>query len=138
MLTLTIMPDFGDVYCWWSQDDETDQKLWVGSGGPLPTVRVRTKQRPNPLEPDFAGWYANFVAIPFHPDAWARFDWRSFHREGIRLTRKLKRQQGDHCRVIYEKPSEDPGSQRNERREVLLDGSLLLLNSRAEIRLATV
>lgn len=134
MFTITIMPDFGDIYCWWSREEESEHKLSVGTAGSLPQVRVGTKKRSNPLEPAFDQWYAEFVAIPFNPDAWAHYDWRSFHREGIRLSRKLKRQLGEGYRVIYEKPTEDPNFWNNERREVQLDGTLTLLKSRAEIK----
>ena len=138
MQTITIMPDYGGAYCWWSEGEESETKGWVGHFGGLPRVRIGTKLRPNVLEQEFYEWQSEFENMDCSPDAWSKFDWQSFHREGTRLARKLKRQQGEKYRVIYEKPSEDPGSQRNERREVLLDGSLLLLRSRAEIHCATV
>lgn len=133
MLTLTIMPDFGGAYCWWSKNDETDKPMWVGTCGGLPLVRVGTKMRANPLDAEFVEWQSDFEALSTDPDACAKFDWVSFHREGIRLAIKLKRSLGDGCRVIYEKPAEDPGARQHERREVLLDGQLIELLSRASI-----
>lgn len=133
MLTLTIMPDSGGAFCWWSKNDETDKAMWVGTCGGLPLVRVGTKMRTNPLEAEFVEWQSDFERLTSDSDECAKFDWMSFHREGIRLARELKRSVGDSCRVIYEKPAEDPDARQHERREVLLDGQLLELLSRRSI-----
>lgn len=136
MWTLTVMPDFGEAYCWRSKDDEADRLLWVGACCGLPMVRKGTKMRAHPLTAEFIEWQSDFEALMPWSDDCAKFDWRSFHREGIRLARKLKRALGDSCRVVYEKPMEDPGNRYNERREILLDGTLKTLISRREIAAA--
>ena len=137
MRTITIMPDYGGACCWWSDGSDSENRCWVGAFGGLPRIRIGTKLRTNPLEEDFSAWQSDFEAMDCSPSAWAKFDLRAFHREGMRLARKLKRQQGERFRVVYEKPCEDPGHRNNERREVLSDGSTKLLRSRAEIRQLT-
>ncbi|MEF8697706.1 MAG: hypothetical protein V5B36_14030 [Candidatus Accumulibacter sp. UW25] len=136
MLTLTIMPDFGEAYCWRSEGDEADRLLWVGACSGLPMVRKGTKLRAHPLAEEFIEWQSDFESLSMKYDEWEKFDWRSFHREGIRLARKLKSALGDTYRIIYEKPIEDPSNRYNERREILLDGTLKTLISRREIAAA--
>jgi hypothetical protein len=61
------------------------------------------------LEADFAEWIRQFEC-----DSWGHFEtfpWQEFHRRGIELSTRLKREIGSAARVRYLKPSEDPNWQ---------------------------
>ena len=62
-----------------------------------------------------------------------KLDWAAFHTIGLALAWRLKCELGSAARVIYEKPREAPLCKLNNRREVLLDGSLVKLAGITEI-----
>jgi hypothetical protein len=62
------------------------------------------------------------------------FDWTWFHAGGLELCRRLKQELGDRVRIVYIKASEDPDTDVEHRREILLDGSHKLLPTLAELR----
>jgi hypothetical protein len=60
----------------------------------------------------------------------ANFDWVDYHRRGISLSHQLKEELGERVVVIYEKAFEDPRHHDAERREILADGTVLIMPSR--------
>jgi hypothetical protein len=132
--TLTIMPDFGGAFCW-RASAEKGPEYSVGSCCGLPPVQRGMRKGPHPLSGKFLCWQARFEDA--YDGSWPlKLNWFKFHREGISLARLLKAALGDSYCIIYEKPMEDPHSGKQERREVLMDGSLFDLPSRAQLRLA--
>lgn len=59
--------------------------------------------------------------------------WRSFHKLGLELSLRLKQELGDTVRIIYEKPFGDPDKAKDDRREILSNGTLLPLPCRLEV-----
>lgn len=128
--TLTIMPDYGGAYCW-SITGDAEAHAGVGPCSCLPRVQKGMRKHPHPLEQDFEQWQSQFEDIPV--GSFDGFDWEGFHREGIALSRKLKKSLGVDVRVVYEKAYEDPNNGVDERREILTNGSLKSLASRNEV-----
>jgi hypothetical protein len=127
----TIMPDYGRAYGWIIKDgDETrgvgpNHAGFGGWGG--------DHQISDDLQDSFSEWQDVFESADCLPAEPLKFAWDSFHAQGVALARRLKVELGEAARVIYEKPYEDPAREIDERREVLLDGSLFLLKSRSEL-----
>lgn len=131
--TLTIMPDYGGAYIWHTKGD-AEASAGVGSFSGLPMVRKGMRMHPHPLTKEFEEWQAYFDrTVPGQMD---NFDWRTFQAEGIDLARRLKLSVGDKYRIVYEKPTEDPFSYVQERREVMMDGDLVDLQNRSQINKA--
>lgn len=83
---------------------------------------------------DFSAWVQDFERADWMPGEAGHklaLDWPRFHERGLELTARLKTEVGTSFRVIYEKPSEDSGRRREERREILDDGRIVALPSRA-------
>lgn len=131
--TLTVMPDYGNGPFLWIQR-HADQS---GIGGNCCDATARCGQHPmsEDLWCAFVDWTAEFERTsPMLDDpCWRDWDWMAFHRRGLRLAERLKREIGDSHRVVYLKPSEDPNDRIDERREVLADGSLLPLSGRGSV-----
>lgn len=77
----------------------------------------------------FADWAIEFDRTSFYlEDSCAEdWDWEAFHARGLQLSRWLKEDVGAAYRVVYCKPGEDPNYLKDERREILADGTLLTL-----------
>lgn len=63
----------------------------------------------------------------------ADMDWEFFHERGLQLTRWLKEDVGDSYQVVYMKTGEDPEHRKDERREMLSDGTLAPLISHHDL-----
>jgi hypothetical protein len=128
--TLTIMPDYC-AFCWRSEG-ETGGNDRVGSCCSLPTVQRGMRKGPHPLEAEFWRWQDRFEQAldGTYP---LKLNWIQFHNKGIALVKRLKLVLGNDYRIIYEKPMEDPWHHKQERREVMLDGTLVTLPSRREL-----
>lgn len=85
------------------------------------------------LQQSFSEWALEFERAPFTENHCLDLDWADYHRRGLDLARRLKVDLGESVAVIYLKPTEDPGKEVDERREVLEDGTLLPLPSMHEI-----
>lgn len=130
--TLTIMPDFGGAFCWHAYGEGgADER--VGACCQLPPVQRGMRKGPHPLSGKFSRWQSRFEDA-YDGSRPLRINWLRFHQEGLSLTRQLKTALGDNYCIIYEKPMEDPWHQRQERREVMLDGTLVTLPSRRELK----
>ena len=132
--TLTIMPDFGGAFCWLAYT-EGGADEHVGACCSLPAVQRGMRKGPHPLSGKFLRWQSRFEDA-YDGSSPPKIDWFRFHQDGLSLARQLKANLGDSYRIIYEKPWEDPQRDEQERREVLLDGSLVDLPSRAQLRAA--
>lgn len=83
---------------------------------------------------DFSAWVLEFERADRMPgETWDKLalDWDRFHKMGLELAGRLKTEVGDRFRVVYEKPYEDPGRRCEERCEILDDGRIVPLPSRA-------
>lgn len=137
---LTIMADFGMGRLWlnWIGDDS------FGVGGSCCDSVGRCGSHPmsDALFEAFNAWIAEFGAAPWSEGSLSDpgdpnsdyvirprmiLNWPDFHTRGLALARRLKGEVGPAFRVIYEKPREDPAHRDQERREVLDDGSVVLL-----------
>lgn len=132
-VTYTIMPDFGGAYGWIMRGDDDRSKGLGGchaSGGDWSGEHSISVD----LQMAFAEWQGLFESSGYDDQLGDdQFDWPSFHARGIELSRRAKAEIGDAARIVYEKPMEDPHYRSEERREVLVDGSLRLLESRAQL-----
>lgn len=131
----TVMPDFGGAWAWIKRSglppaagvggNIADSIYWVGDTSISEALKA-----------DFSDWQSEFEsagrsmnkAYPFP------LDWDDYHRRGLELTRRLKVELGEGVCVVYEKPYEDPERDTEERREVLLNGSLVALPSRRDLK----
>ena len=128
---LTVMADYGNAPFLWLVDAPhqagVGRNICDGTGwddGCLLSEGLWRK---------FADWAIEFDRTSFYSDDFdsSGWDWEAFHERGLRLTRWLKEEVGDAYRVIYQKPGEDPNCRMDERREVMSDGTLPELGSRA-------
>ncbi len=131
-LIYTIMPDYGGAYGWIIRDGDESNGVGPnhadseGWGGDHPISAG--------LHEAFVQWQSLFEGATLADDETAlRFDWESFHAQGIVLCQRLKAELGDAVRIVYEKPFEDPKRAQEDRREILADGSLLRLPGRYEV-----
>ncbi len=130
---LTIMPDFGSgPFLWINRSGDDTQ----GVGPNCCSFKSACDIHPmsEALLGDFSAWVLEFERADRMPgDAWDKLalDWTRFHARGMELAVRLKTEVGAAFRVIYEKPVEDPGRRSDERREILDDGRIVTLASRA-------
>lgn len=121
----TIMPDFGEAYGWMIEDGVECRGVGVCIAG------CNGWHGKHPISPElheaFMAWQA-VIEEEGMPDYIGEFDQATFDTQGLALVRRLKAELGDDARVIYENVESDP----EERREILWDGWMLLLPSRAE------
>lgn len=74
---------------------------------------------------DFAKtWLISFGKISYCSEDNDKFDWESAHQQGIEVARRLKIELGGQADVRYVRPTEDPGYNREEGYELLIDGSV--------------
>lgn len=104
MKQITIMADYGmGPYGWLNENPEEQPGLG-------PNIADRYGFPPDwnvskELEADFADWITQFERDSFeNPEM---FPWEEFHRRGIELSRRLKREIGSAAHVRYVKPIED-------------------------------
>lgn len=127
----TIMPDYGMGPYAWIRRSGDGFPADAGVGGNCADVTGWDGDHPisAALHEAFAAWVTEFERAstnPGHPGQ-VLLDWADFHACGLALARRLKAEVGEAAGVIYEKPAEDPDHAKEERREVLADGSLALL-----------
>lgn len=125
------MPDFGGAYAWICRDG----KEHFGVGGNIAGFGGWCGDFPisNTLEQAFEVWQSTFEAAGVRSELAHRFEWDSFHEEGLRLAHALKAELGNEVRVIYEKPYEDPWKDDDERREILPGGMVRHLAGRGSL-----
>lgn len=122
----TVMSDFGEAYCWMTDDGVEHEGVGVciaGCNGWHGKHPVSSE-----LHEAFMAWQAVFEEEGML-DYGGEFDQIAFDASGLALTRRLKTELGDRARVIYEKVESGP----DERCEVLADGLLMRLPSRSEM-----
>lgn len=130
----TVMPDCGGAYAW-RKDRGLHPAAGVGVnsagfggwGGEYTISEL--------LQQDFADWQSEFESAHWHEDQKGRLPiaWNDYHLRGLDLARRLKVELGEDICVVYEKPTEDPDCDADERREVLLNGNLVPLPSRRDL-----
>lgn len=123
----TILPEHGGAYGWIIRDG--DETHGVGPNHADTTGWDGDHPISDELHRDFREWQIRFEreVAPWrqgHPLFDLSFDWTWFHARGLELCRRLKQELGDAVRIVYIKPSEDPDFKVDQRREILLDGSL--------------
>ena len=116
---ITVMPDYGfGPYAW--QKPASDSSTLVGQciGTAVHGFEADDGTTISAsLQADFADWTAQFEQFAEKPE----FDWHEFHRVGLNLAKRLKRDLGLSYRVSYHKPCEDPGRANSEYTEVASD-----------------
>lgn len=113
--TITIMPDFGmGPYAWLK--DASDTTEYVGENVANAIYGFDEFEVSEELQREFAAWIRRFERYCCDAD----FDWDTFHRDGLALSRWLKQEIGDLANVLYVKPVEDPKHEQNETTEVVL------------------
>lgn len=124
MFTYTIMPDYGMAsYAWVKNSGD----MTSGVGGAVADATGWYGAHPlsKDLAADLSEWAIEFERnAECEVEAKMSFDWHKFHERGLTLARRVKAELGSDVRIIYEKPSEDPGCAVDERREILPDGSI--------------
>lgn len=136
---LTIMPDFGSgPFLWINRSGDDTQ----GVGPNCCSFQSACENHPmsEALLDDFSAWVLEFERAEWmtgEAQGKLALDWPRFHERGLELAVRLKTEVGSNFRVIYEKPYEDPGRRCEERREVLEDGRIVPLPSRAILNRAT-
>lgn len=102
--TITIMADFGfGPYAWLK--DASDQTDYVGLKIADRKTGMTKFHVSKLLDADFAQWIDRFERYALDNPG---FDWKTFHREGILLAKRLKQEVGNLANVLYVKPAEDP------------------------------
>jgi hypothetical protein len=78
------------------------------------------------LRRDLKNWHRRFETSGLlNPEQAERFDWQTFHDEGVALCRRIRAIFGDGYRVRYEKPFEDPSCRATKHAvQIELDGSI--------------
>ncbi|MFZ4538409.1 hypothetical protein [Propionivibrio sp.] len=123
----TIMPDFGGAYSW-TIDDGIEYN-GVGICNAAESGWYGQHPISQELHEAFVAWQKHYEEECWPGDSTCGLDWEAFHCQGLSLARRLKAELGDSARVIYEAFEDTP----EERREILADGSLLLLPNRKEL-----
>jgi hypothetical protein len=121
--TITIMADIGNgPYAWIKV--ASDESRYVGSmiadaysgfgGDPLVS---------DALEMEFRHWIIYFENYCYDcnadPYISSTFDWMEFNRQGKEMARCLYLELNGKYKIIYQKPSEDPGSEEYRKVEIL-------------------
>lgn len=104
---LTVMPDYGEAYLWIIRDDSPVDCQHLGgniaSYESWPDYEFLSSVSKD-LQEDFDDWVVQFELY----SDFRRFKWEPFHKRGLMLARRLKKQVGDKAIVRYVKPGEDP------------------------------
>ena len=131
----TLMPEYGGAFDWVHTADPTSDYTYLGGGPQIAEVWDEVHRMYETLEGALQRWHGDFErADLLNEESAAAFDWARFHRDGLALARRVRAMLGPQFRVVYEKPHEDPHCAVDERREVMPDGSLRSMPSRAEIQ----
>lgn len=91
---IKIMSDFGEAIFW-------DQK-GVAMGCYKEDCDFPISQS---LLNEFYNWHSSFEGFLFEKPS---FNWNEYHKKGISLAKKLKKEVGENVKVVYQKPFEDP------------------------------
>lgn len=119
--TLLVMPDYGNApFLWREGSCHCDATYWDES---MPMSEGLWRK--------FADWAIDFDRTSpwFDDKCWRDWDWPAYHARGLQLARWLKDEVGGDYRVVYAKANEDPNHRDQEDREILADGSLLVLSA---------
>jgi hypothetical protein len=121
--TITIMADIGNGPYAWIKDASDDSRYvgpmiadaYSGFGG-KPLVS-------DALEMEFRHWIIYFENYCYDcnadPYISSTFDWMEFNRQGKEMARCLYLELNGKYKIIYQKPSEDPGSEEYRKVEIL-------------------
>lgn len=127
----TILPEFGGVYGWMKSNGK--ERNGVGPCVTCSSGWYGEHPISQDLEDQFSEWQTKFES---EVSVWGNdevFDWSTFHNVGLDLCFRLTQEIGDVARIIYEKASEDPNCDIENRREIFADGSVLVLQHRSEL-----
>ncbi|MBA4418536.1 MAG: hypothetical protein C0392_11610 [Syntrophus sp. (in: bacteria)] len=111
---LTVMPDYGSgPYLWIIRDDSPLDCPHIG--GNIASYEFWPDDEflssvTKELQEDFDDWVLQFELYA----ELRRFEWKPFHKRGLMLARRLKRQLGDKAIVRYVGPCEDPNCKNSE------------------------
>lgn len=110
---LSIMPDYGSgPYLWILRNDTPDTKLvgpCIASHECWPDDKILSSVTKE-LQEDFDDWVMQFELYA----ELIKFQWEPFHRRGLILAHRLKKQLGEKAIVRYIKPCEDPNHTQDE------------------------
>lgn len=110
---LSIMPDYGSGPYLWILRDGCSSAREIGpniaSYGLWPVDEFLSSVTKE-LQEDFDDWVLQFELYA----ELRKFQWAPFHKRGLQLARRLKKQIGDKAIVRYVKPCEDPNYKQNE------------------------
>ena len=122
---LTVMVDYGMTPFLWLVDDPNQS----GIGGIVCDGTGFNDGSPisEGLWRKFADWAFTSTRLYSSNSENNDWDWLAFHERGIQLTRWLKEEVREKYRVVYNKPSDDPNHQIDEKREILADGTFVPL-----------
>lgn len=130
----TLMPDYGGAFDWVHTADPTSDYTYLGGGPQITEVWDEVDRMYETLEGALQSWQGDFErADLLNEESAAAFDWARFHSDGLALARRVRAMLVPQFRVVYEKPYEDPDCAIDERREVMPDGGLRALPSRADV-----
>lgn len=130
---LTVMPDYGSGPFLWINRTGDDTN-GIGPNCCSHGFACSSHPMSQALLRDFSEWVVEFEgASDVDDDSLERLDldWAGFHARGLVLAQRLKLEVGPAFRVIYSKPIEDGTWRRDQRREILDDGTVLALPSTA-------
>jgi hypothetical protein len=117
--TITIMADFGlGPYAWLK--DASDESDYVGVNIANSRTGMDEFDISDRLQKEFADWIGRFERGALDNP---KFPWASFHKEGLALSRRLKKEIGEIANVVYVKPFEDPDHEQEEKTRIILDVS---------------
>lgn len=129
-----ILPEFGGAYGWMKSNGK--ERSGVGPCVASSSGWYGDHPISQELEDQFFEWQTKFereVSVWGNDEA---FDWSTFHKLGLELCVRLKQEVGDVARIIYQKASEDPNCDFDNRLEVFENGSYLVLKNRRELGFA--
>jgi hypothetical protein len=110
---LTVMPDYGSGPYLWILRDSTPDCTKVG--GNIASYEFWPdydflSSVSKELQEDFDDWVLQFELYA----ELKLFRWDTFHKRGLTLARRLKKQLGNKAIVRYVKPCEDPNHEQEE------------------------
>ena len=120
----TVFLDVGtDTWAW--MKDAEDETMYVGSMVGCYKDWGGEHEISKKLLDEAEKWLLTYERSGLYgEDNALAFDWESFHKKGFEIAVKLKQELGDNAAVRYVKPTEDPAYVRDERFEVLDDGTI--------------
>ena len=99
---IIIMSDFGDAIFW------DKNGINIGDSDGIEDYNISKE-----LLKEFSDWHFIFERFDFKNDP--NFSWTDYHKKGMELAAKLKKELKNNFEIYYEKPYEDPFHGKNDR-----------------------